>query len=693
MPRLPLVALVVAAVFGAVAAPASAALPLDTLSTGANTSPFDVVSTGRYTFFTQGTSKIGRVSEDGSVTEFPSGFDSTGRIIVGPEGTLWFLGRNGGTASKTIGRMTQGGALLAQTQASKDWGTGLTTGADGNVWVGEGEWVAKYAPNGNLIDEYFVNSGKGGFAHDVTAGPDGNIWVAESTLPGASAIGRLTPNGSLTTFTGFVGPACTPASKPVTCLNTEHLAVGPSGNLWYTASKSFDGQVGSVGTISTSGLAADQLLPGNAQPTEIAGGPDQSMYVVSAEAHTLLRLDLLGHVTDTTDLGSFPGGMDLGADGKFWVATGSANGFQRVLPKARPTSGNLIVGGDGESGPRAASATATVPMPGWATSPNFTATTVNPATGTGVLWGGPNNAQSFARQLIDVTSQQSEIDSGNRFADLSAKIGGYGGQDDHGTVKARFTAGDGTVLGTLETDTVTAAQLGGKTGYADRATKGLVPAGTRYIEVELLATRVNGTSNDVFFDDVSLTLTKFEVPPPAEGNGQPTGNGLNGTGTGPIGTGQSGSGQDGTGTTGNGIPQDDQGQDPASIATLSSPTLSATSFKPLAAGGSTTDDPKAAALAIGLSLSRPSSVVVRVDRATAGRKKGKKCVAANKAKRAAKACTRYVAKGSFVVDLPAGPSTIRFTGRLNGKKLPAGRYRLVLTPSGGKPTTLAVRIR
>ncbi len=370
-----------ATAFGLATASASSALPLDTLSTGASTSPYDVVSAGRFTFFTQGNSKIGRVSEDGTVTQFPSGFTSTGRITVGPEGTLWFLGHNGSTPSKTIGRMTQDGTLLSQTQASKDWGNGLTTGADGNVWVAEGEWVAKYAPNGNLIDEYFVNVGNGGFARDVTAGPDGNIWVAESTLPGASAIGRLTPNGTLTTFTGFIGPACTPNSKPVTCLS---------------------GQTGQT------------------------GGP----------------------------------------------GTGS---------------------------------------------------------GQGIGSGGPN------------------------------------------------------------------------------------------------------------------------VP---------------------------------------------QGQDPASVAVLSTPTASSAPFKPLATGGPVSTNPsETGGLFVGFTVSAATRLTVRVERKTTGRKKAKKCVAPTKAKRGAKPCTHYVAKGSFTVDLTAGTKGLRFTGRLNGKKLPAGSYRLVMTPAGGKPTIVALRIR
>ena len=74
----------VAALSGAVASPATAALPLDTLPTATGATPTDVVSTGRFSWFAQSGSKIGRISEDGTVTEFPSGMDFVRRIEIGP---------------------------------------------------------------------------------------------------------------------------------------------------------------------------------------------------------------------------------------------------------------------------------------------------------------------------------------------------------------------------------------------------------------------------------------------------------------------------------------------------------------------------------------------------------------------------------------------------------------------------------
>ncbi len=53
-------------------------------------------------------------------------------------------------------------------------------------------------------------------------------------------------------------------------------------------------------------------------------------------------------------------------------------------------------------------------------------------------------------------------------------------------------------------------------------------------------------------------------------------------------------------------------------------------------------------------------------------------------------------KGSFSRNGVAGRNSFHFTGRLNGRKLKPGRYRLVATPSvggrKGKPTSTSFRI-
>ena len=77
-----------------------------------------------------------------------------------------------------------------------------------------------------------------------------------------------------------------------------------------------------------------------------------------------------------------------------------------------------------------------------------------------------------------------------------------------------------------------------------------------------------------------------------------------------------------------------------------------------------------------------------VRRATAGIKNGHGvCVKPPKGKpvKRSRRCTRYVAVGTFTRTDRAGANKFFFTGRVRGKMLKAGSYRLDATPrSGGK---------
>ena len=74
-----------------------------------------------------------------------------------------------------------------------------------------------------------------------------------------------------------------------------------------------------------------------------------------------------------------------------------------------------------------------------------------------------------------------------------------------------------------------------------------------------------------------------------------------------------------------------------------------------------------------------TTVRFRVERAATGRRVGKHCVKPTKKNRHARRCTRYVRlKGFFdLIAFSGGKTSFKFTGRLRGRKLPVGRYRLV----------------
>lgn len=67
-----------------------------------------------------------------------------------------------------------------------------------------------------------------------------------------------------------------------------------------------------------------------------------------------------------------------------------------------------------------------------------------------------------------------------------------------------------------------------------------------------------------------------------------------------------------------------------------------------------------------------------VERARSGRRAGGRCTTPTRANRRRARCTRFVAvRGSFMRTARAGANTVRFDGRLAGRRLRPGRYRLV----------------
>jgi RTX calcium-binding nonapeptide repeat (4 copies) len=80
----------------------------------------------------------------------------------------------------------------------------------------------------------------------------------------------------------------------------------------------------------------------------------------------------------------------------------------------------------------------------------------------------------------------------------------------------------------------------------------------------------------------------------------------------------------------------------------------------------------------------PASVTYRVARALPGRRVGRRCVAPSRANRGGRRCTRFVLiRGSFTRAASAGANRFRFTGRIGGRKLAPGSYRLQATPRAG----------
>lgn len=89
---------------------------------------------------------------------------------------------------------------------------------------------------------------------------------------------------------------------------------------------------------------------------------------------------------------------------------------------------------------------------------------------------------------------------------------------------------------------------------------------------------------------------------------------------------------------------------------------------------------KSVTFTLGLDLG--ATVSFAVERQETGRKVKGACVKQTRKNRKAKSCKRYVTVGSFTSTLAAGSAKAKFSGKVKGRKLPAGTYRLTATPTG-----------
>jgi hypothetical protein len=94
-----------------------------------------------------------------------------------------------------------------------------------------------------------------------------------------------------------------------------------------------------------------------------------------------------------------------------------------------------------------------------------------------------------------------------------------------------------------------------------------------------------------------------------------------------------------------------------------------------------------------------SRVRFTVQARTAGRRVGSRCVAPRRRNRRARRCTFYRAVGGSFAAITAGRASlrVRWNGRLRGRRLRPGRYRLVATPFGasgakGQPVNVQFRV-
>jgi streptogramin lyase len=199
---------------------------------------------------------IGRITREGSITEFTDGLSTDAAptsIVKGPDGALWFTEQ----AAGKIGRITTAGEITEFSSgiSGSSEPSAIAKGPDGNLWYtlrADPGGIGRITPEGDVMefsDGLTMNSRPLGIA----AGPDGALWFTESAAPGR--IGRITTEGDITEYSAGL----------LLISNPWFIAAGPDGNMWFTGNN-LPGRVARI-TLPplVRELAADQIGTGSAR--------------------------------------------------------------------------------------------------------------------------------------------------------------------------------------------------------------------------------------------------------------------------------------------------------------------------------------------------------------------------------------------------------------------------------------------
>jgi YD repeat-containing protein len=281
----------------------------------ANSEPWGIVGgpDKRMWFTDYATSKIGAITEAGTVTEYPLPAESEPRgITEGPDGKMWFVD----WWTFKIGKISTKGTITEYSLSGEGRPEDIVAGPDGNLWFTTStNKIGKITTSG-AITQYPLPSGH--WAKGITVGPDGNLWFVE---PGANRIGKMTTAGALTEY------AVPAESSP------QSITTGPDGNLWFV-----DWQSSKIGKITLSGSVTEYALAAGREPTEITAGPDGNLWFTG---YSVSKASIIGKITPAGAVTEYHGGylskqgIATGFNGQLWFTDGKAIG-------EIPTTGDYV---------------------------------------------------------------------------------------------------------------------------------------------------------------------------------------------------------------------------------------------------------------------------------------------------------------------------------------------------------------
>jgi len=223
-----------------------------------------------------------RAVSPGEVTEFRvGGMTKLTGITGGADGNVWFVD------GAAIGRITPAGTIKTFTPSTHGFAinawNGITLGPDGNLWatariLPSGGVIAQIAPSGTFLHLFSTNLQAKTDPTLITPGPSGSdtLWFIDNATPvgGEDDIGRITTGGTITEFSASAAPG------------VDGLAAA-NGQLWLSAAPAGAG-LGTIDLVNTS----DGTLETEYSPAEME--PDFDPQGLAADSHGNLYYTLDG---------------------------------------------------------------------------------------------------------------------------------------------------------------------------------------------------------------------------------------------------------------------------------------------------------------------------------------------------------------------------------------------------------------
>jgi streptogramin lyase len=286
---------------------------------------------------------VARIKPLGAIKFFaiPSTDSYPGGLHAGPDGNLWIAE---GFSPPKIGKLGPGGLggnppVITEADSPATIGD-ITAGIDGNMWFAEAGNTFASNPGhigrittANVVTEFTTGLTANSSPFRIAAGHDGNIWFTEFS---GNRIGRVTTSGVIDEF-----PLPTGATQP------HGIAAGPDGNMWFAYAQG-------IGRITPQGSITTFPVPGD--PYGIAAGPDGYMWFTEFTGNKVGRIatDVVPPTTGNLLLSpGFEGGTPLSTNtasspvpGWTTVPSFSEAGYGASgLPGT--TVGSQVGGGDG----------------------------------------------------------------------------------------------------------------------------------------------------------------------------------------------------------------------------------------------------------------------------------------------------------------------------------------------------------